>query len=108
MRALGEDKPPEQPASSGGEPQMSDVKLERKMTLSRDEAAVWASVLSKAFARGGEVELPVGDSKLSLQLPEQMEAEFEVEVDGTEVQVELEFTWSTASAESPGKSSADD
>ena len=75
---------------------MSDVKLERKESLSRQEAAVWLSALSKAFARGGHVELPVGGGTLGLHLPEQVRAEFEVEVSGEEVQVEVEFTWSTA------------
>ncbi|QNN51856.1 amphi-Trp domain-containing protein [Nocardioides mesophilus] len=75
---------------------MADVKLERKESLSRQEAAVWLSALSKAFARGGHVELPVGGGTLGLHLPEQVRAEFEVEVSGEEVQVEIEFTWSTA------------
>ena len=75
---------------------MADVKLERKESLSREQAAVWLHALSRAFAQGGKVELPMGDGTLGLQLPEHVEAEFEVEVDGDEVQVEVEFTWSTA------------
>ena len=39
---------------------MSDVKVEREQTLSRQEAAVWLSALSEAFARGGHAKLPVG------------------------------------------------
>jgi amphi-Trp domain-containing protein len=81
---------------------MSDVKLERKESLSREEAATWLHALSSAFARGGEVELPLGGGTLSLRLPEQVQAEFEVEVDGDEVQVEIEFTWSTAKPAEPG------
>lgn len=75
---------------------MADVKLERKESLSREQAAVWLHALSKAFARGGEVKLPMGDGTLGLQMPEHVDAEFEVEVDGDEVQVEIEFTWSTS------------
>lgn len=75
---------------------MADVKLERKETLSRHEAAQWLSVLSKAFARGGDVTLPLGAGTVELRLPEQVRAEFEVEVTGDEVEIELEFTWSTA------------
>lgn len=78
------------------EREMSDVKLERKDSLSREDAAVWLHALSRAFAHGGEVELPVGGGKLTLQLPEQVEAEFEVEVDGDKVEIEVEFTWSTS------------
>ena len=73
---------------------MADVKLERKETLSRQEAAQWLSVLSKAFARGGDVTLPLGAGTVELRLPERVRAEFEVT--GDEVEIELEFTWSTA------------
>ncbi len=75
---------------------MSDVKLERKESLSRADAAMWLSALSKAFARGGDVTLPLGAGTVGLHLPDQVRAEFEVEVDGDEVEVEIEFTWSTA------------
>lgn len=84
---------------------MADVKLERKESLSREEAAVWLHALSKAFAHGGEVELPVGGGTLGLHLPEQVRAEFEVEVDGDEVEVEVEFKWSTAREEADGEPS---
>lgn len=81
---------------------MADVKLERKESLSRQEAAQWLSVLSKAFARGGEVTLPLGAGTVELRLPEQVRAEFEVEVSGDEVEIELEFKWSTARPEENG------
>ena len=81
--------------------EMSDVKLERKEQLSRQEAAVWLHALSNAFKHGGRVELPVGGSTLLLQLPEEVRAEFEVEVSGTDVEVEVEFTWSTAAEPTP-------
>lgn len=74
---------------------MSDVKVERKESLSRSEAALWLSALSKAFARGGEVSLPLGTGSLELKMPERVSAEFEVEVDGDEVEIEVEFKWST-------------
>lgn len=80
---------------------MADVKLERRESLSRDEAAVWLHALSRAFAHGGDVELPMGGGTLGLQLPEQVQAEFEVEVDGDEVEIEVEFKWSTARSEIP-------
>jgi amphi-Trp domain-containing protein len=80
---------------------MSDVKLERKKTLSRHEAAVWLSALAKAFEAGGHATLPVGDATVELHIPDHVQAEFEVEVDGDEVEVELEFTWSTAHEDEP-------
>jgi amphi-Trp domain-containing protein len=85
----------------GEDHEMSDVKLERKEQLSRQEAAVWLHALSNAFKHGGRVELPVGGSTLLLQLPEEVRAEFEVEVSGTDVEVEVEFKWSTAAEPKP-------
>lgn len=73
---------------------MSDVKVERKESLSRDEAAMWLSLLSKAFAAGDHAELPFGSSSVSLNIPDRVRAELEVEVEGDEVEVEVEFKWS--------------
>lgn len=78
---------------------MADVSFERKKTLSREEATLWLSALSKGFADGGEVKLPVGGGGvIGLRLPDQMRAEFEVEITGDEVEVEVEFTWSLTGA----------
>ena len=75
---------------------MSDVKVERKESLSRDEAATLLSVLSKAFTAGDHAELPFGTSSVSLYIPDRVRAEVEVEVEGDEVEVEVEFKWSIA------------
>ena len=75
---------------------MSDVKVERKESVSRQDAADWLKLLAEAFAEGSQVELPFGPGAVSLQVPERVRAEFEVEVEGHEVEVEVEFKWSTA------------
>ncbi len=86
---------------------MSDVKVERRQSMSREDAAVWLHALSHAFRHGGQVELPIGDGgTVGLQLPDQVRAEFEVEVDGDEVEVEVEFKWSTSKREDTGGTSA--
>ena len=73
---------------------MSDVKVERKESLSRDEAAQLLSLLSKAFTAGDHAELPFGPNEVSLHIPDRVRAELEVEVEGDEVEVEVEFKWS--------------
>ena len=73
---------------------MSDVKVERKESLSRDEAAMWLSLLAKAFTAGDHAELPFGRSSVSLFIPDHVRAELEVEVEGDEVELEVEFKWS--------------
>jgi amphi-Trp domain-containing protein len=75
---------------------MSDVKIEHKVAVSRDEAAAWLSVLSKAFAADGHVELTLGPSEVKIHVPDRLQAELEVEVEGDDVEIELEFTWSRA------------
>jgi len=61
---------------------MSDVKIEHKETMSRDEAAAWLSLLSKALAADGDVDLQLGQSEIQVHVPDQLAAEFEVEVEG--------------------------
>jgi amphi-Trp domain-containing protein len=73
---------------------MSDVKVERKESLSRDEAAQLLTLLSRAFTTGNHAELPFGPGSVSLHIPDRVRAELEVEVDGDEVEVEVEFKWS--------------
>jgi amphi-Trp domain-containing protein len=78
---------------------MSDVKVERKEAISRDEAAQLLSLLSKAFASGDHAEIPFGPSVVSLHIPDRVRTEVEVEIDGDEVEVEVEFKWSMAEHE---------
>jgi amphi-Trp domain-containing protein len=75
---------------------MSDVKVERKESVSRDEAASWLLLLSKAFIAGEHGEFPFGPGTVSLHIPDRVRAELEVEVEGDEVEVEIEFKWTMA------------
>ena len=75
---------------------MSDIKLERKQSVSREDAAGWLTLLSEAFAKGNHVELPFGPGSITLHVPDRVRAEFEVEVEADEVELEIEFKWSTA------------
>jgi amphi-Trp domain-containing protein len=78
---------------------MPDVKVERKESLSRDEAAQLLALLSKAFTTGDHAELPFGPSSVSLKIPDRVRTELEVEVEGDEVEVEVEFKWSLSEHE---------
>jgi len=73
---------------------MSEVKIERKESLSRDEAAELLSLLARAFSAGDHAELPFGPNEVSLNIPDRVRADLEVEVEGDEVEVEVEFKWS--------------
>jgi amphi-Trp domain-containing protein len=78
---------------------MSDVKVERKELLSRDEAAKLLAILSKAFTAGDHADLPFGPGSVSVYIPDRVRAELEVEVEGDEVEIEVEFKWSMAEHE---------
>ncbi|HEY1642374.1 MAG TPA: amphi-Trp domain-containing protein [Streptosporangiaceae bacterium] len=88
---------------------MSDVKVERKEAVSREEAASLLKLLSQAFTGGGHAEIPFGPGgTMSLRVPDSVRAELEVEIEGDEVEIELEFKWSIApsrAATSPGTAS---
>lgn len=58
---------------------MSDVKVERKESVSRDEAARWLSLLSRAFTVGYHAELPFGPGTVSLHIPDRVRAELAVQ-----------------------------
>jgi amphi-Trp domain-containing protein len=73
---------------------VADVELKRKESLTRQEAAEWLSALATALTDGGRVELNLGASTVSLEVPDLVRTEFEVEIDGNEVEVELELKWS--------------
>ena len=82
---------------------MSDVKVELKESLTRQQAADRLSALARAIAEGGKVDLELGEATVTLRVPDDMRTEFEVEIDGDELELELEFKWSMTRAEtSPG------
>jgi amphi-Trp domain-containing protein len=80
---------------------MSDMKVELKESLTRQQAADKLSTLARALAEGGKVDLELGDTTMSLRVPDEVRSEFEVEVDGDEFELELELKWSTARTKEP-------
>ena len=84
---------------------MSDVKVERKVTMTRHEAAEWVADLAKQLQGKGKVTIRLADSTVELDVPEQLRFEAEIEVDDDEVELELELKWSTSGA-APDKAHA--
>ena len=72
---------------------MADVKVERKESISREDAVRWLSQLSAALADGHDAELPFAPATVSIDIPDRVRAELEVEVEGNEVELEIEFKW---------------
>jgi amphi-Trp domain-containing protein len=78
---------------------MSDVKVERKVTMTRHEAADWLADIAESLNGKGRVSIQLADSTVEMDVPERVRCEAEVEVDGDEVEVEFELKWSTAARE---------
>ena len=90
---------------------MSDVKVQQKQVLSRQEAARFIAALAEGLAEGGKVTVHLGSSTLELSVADRVGYELEVEVDGDQIELELELTWSTsgrASAEPADDGSEED
>jgi amphi-Trp domain-containing protein len=86
---------------------MSDVKLERKVVMTRAEVAQWIADVGKALSGDGTVSLRLADSTVDLKVPDHVRFEAEVEVDGDEVELEIELKWSTARTVAKGVAAKD-
>src|SRR4051794_31202779 len=79
---------------------VSDVKVEQKQALSREEVARFLSTLAQGLADGGKVAVQLGNGSLELSVADQLRWELEVAVDGDEIELELELKWSTSARSS--------
>lgn len=86
---------------------MADVKLERKVVMTRAEVAQWIADVGKALSGDGTVSLRLADSTVDLKVPDHVRFEAEVEVDGDEVELEIELKWSTARTVAKGVTAKD-
>jgi amphi-Trp domain-containing protein len=79
---------------------MSEIEFSRTATLSRKDAAALLRTLADALDADGHAHLQLGDSRVGLRVPAQVEVEVEVEVDSGAVELEVELTWSLGGARS--------
>jgi amphi-Trp domain-containing protein len=75
---------------------VSDVKVEQKQALSRQEAARFIAELAEGLADDGKVTVRLGSSTVELSVGDQLRFELEVAVEGDEIELELELKWSTS------------
>jgi len=86
---------------------MADVEFEQSQSLSRADAAKLLASLSEAL--GGDEEhahLRLGDSTVTVRVPEQVRAEIEIEVERDELELEIELSWSLATPRTRRSTSA--
>jgi amphi-Trp domain-containing protein len=77
---------------------MADVKVERKVSMTRAEAASWLTDIAASLSGDGRVSIRLADSTVEMDVPDQVRCEAEVEVDGDEVEFEFELKFSTSAA----------
>ncbi len=82
---------------------MSDVKVENKVTMTRQEAARWLADVAQALSADGKAKFRLAGSTVELEVPDEVRCEAELEVDGDEIELEFEMKWSTAHAPAPAK-----
>jgi amphi-Trp domain-containing protein len=82
---------------------VSDVKVEQKQRLSRQEIARFIAALAEGLGDDGRVKVRLGNSTVELSVASQVDCEFEVAVDGDEVELELELKWSISGRPSAEK-----
>jgi amphi-Trp domain-containing protein len=73
---------------------VSDVKVQQKQALSRQEAARLIAALAEGLGEDGKVTVQLENSTLELSVTDEVDWELEVEVDGDEIELELELKWS--------------
>lgn len=81
---------------------MSDVKVQQRQVLSRQEAARLIGALAEGLGNDGRVTVELGSGTLELSVGSQVDFELEVVVDGEEIELELELKWSA-----PGRRSVE-
>jgi amphi-Trp domain-containing protein len=75
---------------------VSDVKVQQKQVLSRQEAARFITALAEGLREDGKVTVRLGSSTLELSVADKVDWELEVEVDGDKIELEIELKWSTS------------
>ena len=81
-------------ANAGTEKAVSDVKIEQKQVLSRQDAARFIAALAEGLGDDGRVTVQLGSSTLELSVASHVDCELEVAVDGDDIELELELKWS--------------
>jgi amphi-Trp domain-containing protein len=69
------------------------LKVERKETLSREDAAARLRAIADGLARHNDVELELEGTRVRLDVADQVQLEVEVEVGEQETELEIELTW---------------
>jgi amphi-Trp domain-containing protein len=80
----------------GTETAVSDLKVEQKQTLSREDAARLIRSLAEGMGADGKVTVQMGSTTLELSVAAHVDCELEVAVNGDEIELELELKWSTS------------
>ncbi|MEU7812463.1 amphi-Trp domain-containing protein [Pseudonocardia sp. NPDC049154] len=92
---------------------MSDVEVTYKEPVTRAQTARTLSALAEALADTGKVELTLGNTSMTVRVPDEVQCKVEVEIDEDEVEFEVELRWSTAKrrhadlAEAPAEANGD-
>ena len=81
---------------------MPNVKIKRKVRLSREQAGQRLIAMGTALTAASKFEVDFdGEESLRFTVADDLEWEFELEVEGDETELEIELKWSDAPATEP-------
>lgn len=82
---------------------MSDTtKIEKKQTVTRQEAAEWLSSLARVLTTGEGGDVDLAGDKITLRVADQIRAEIEIEAEADKYEIDIELAWTSTSSDAAG------
>ena len=72
---------------------MDILEIEKKETMSREEAAARLRAFADKLARNNDIEFERGDTHMRVHVPDQIQVKVELELETDERELEIELTW---------------
>jgi amphi-Trp domain-containing protein len=72
---------------------MDILEIERKETMSREEAAARLRAFADKLSRNNDIEFDRGGMHFKIHVPDEVQVKVELELESDEREMEIELTW---------------
>jgi amphi-Trp domain-containing protein len=72
---------------------MDILEIEKKETMSREEAAARLRAFADTLARNNDIEFERGGLHMKVHVPDEIQVKVELEIESDENELEIELTW---------------
>jgi amphi-Trp domain-containing protein len=72
---------------------MDIFEIEKKETMSREEAAARLRAFADTLARNNDIEFERGGMHMKIHVPDEIQVKVELEIESDENELEIELTW---------------